>query len=124
MLPSLWDTSVEQRDGLNFKQQTTRSLTVPITAIDHYVGCEAFAPGVVAQIGVAPPCGGMTLQVVARTGPQRRIDYQPFFIPPTRRTLSSPLPGSDRTQMAREGLRIGIGAAQQHPHPFACQLVF
>lgn len=90
VFPSLWNTPMEQLNGLNFKKQVTAELNMPVTKIDHFIQMEQFDATVAEHVQLAPYTSGIGLQVAAYMGSERCIYYQKFFIPPTKRVLSIP----------------------------------
>jgi DNA-binding GntR family transcriptional regulator len=90
VFPSRWETPLEKLNGLNFKNQITHELNMPVTKIDHFVKMAKFDATVAAYTEVEPFSMGISLEVAAYMGPERCIYYQKFFIPPTDRVLSIP----------------------------------
>lgn len=87
LLRHLWEMSMAQLHGANFRQLIIGQCHLPITDITRLVTVTAFDDEVAEHTGVPAGTEGLRLQAIARAGRDTGVYYQEFFIPPTRRPL-------------------------------------
>lgn len=90
LLRPLWEMSLDDLHGANFKKLITQYCKLPITDITHFVTTRAFEADICEQVAVPPGTTGMFMYAVARAGTDLCVYYQDFFIAPNTRLLKFP----------------------------------
>jgi len=95
LFPALYETPIENLNGVNFKKQVGKELSMPVTNVEHLVTMIKLNSDIAHHINMNINETCLCLKVAAYMGLNKCIYFQKFYIPDTDRTLNIPNHGSD-----------------------------